>query len=64
MVVNSIERYYIAGVDHMIDEEFNRKYNKMNCCTSCMSITMLIAIFITLAIYTFKYFELTSTMTK
>ena len=58
LVVKTIERFYITGSDHLVDETFNRKYNKMNCFCSFMSILVLLGILSTLTFFTVKYFEI------
>ena len=58
LVVKTIERFYITGSEHLVDDTFNRKYNKMNCCCSFMSIFILLGILTFLTFYTVKYFEM------
>ena len=55
LMIKSIERHYITGSDHLVDDNFNKKFNKMNWCHSCMSILILLMVLSTLAYFTDLY---------
>ena len=58
LAMKSIERHYITGASHLVDDNFNKKYNKMNLCCSCMSILILLGVIVSLAYFTVCYYHI------
>lgn len=56
LMIKTIERHYITGADHLIDNTFNEKFNRLSCCCSCMSILFLITVIGFLSYFTCLYF--------
>ena len=59
LAVRTIENTYINdGADHLVNIETNKKYKKMSRCSSCLSDCFSWVIWITLIVYTVKYWML------
>ena len=55
-VVQTIERHYIAGSDHLTDRDLLEKTGGLSWCMSCWSILILLGIFAALVVFTVMYF--------
>ena len=65
LAVRTIENTYINnGADHLVNIETNKKYAKMSRCNSCLFDCFSWAIWITLIVYTVKYWMLIEDMKK
>jgi hypothetical protein len=58
LAVDTIERVYISGVDHLLDKGMIEKTSKWGWCMSRCSICWLVLIFIALIYFTVQYFIL------
>jgi hypothetical protein len=64
LAVDTIERVYISGVDHLLDKGLLEKTKKWGWCASRCSICWLVLIFIALIYFTVQYFMLRNDMAK
>ena len=55
LYVKTVERHYIAGIDHLVDEDLMKKVNSTSCCLSCCSIMILLGLFVFLIWGTVMY---------
>ena len=56
LAVKTIEREYIAGCDHLIDQDLIRKTNSLSCCLSCWTILIFTSLFGFLLYGTIMYY--------
>ena len=56
LMIKTIERHYITGADHLIDNTFNKKFDRLSCCCSCLSILFLLSFIGFLSYFTTLYF--------
>ena len=56
LYVKTVERHYIAGVDHLVDEDLIKKASSKSCCLSCWSFLIFFGILGFLIYGTVMYF--------
>ena len=56
LLVKSIQNHFIAGCDHLIDHDLQKKYFHMSCPLTCFSTVIILGIFAVLIYFTVMYF--------